>query len=236
MSEVALDARYSAGTDPRWAKISFPNESGRGSYGGNWYSLSCPEDANKGTTVLGDNTINGCETEVGIIPQFDSSGNGLPAATINGSITAECTETTNGTWGEPVECLEGNPGNLPSLDSEWDYLMTLDHIVLPTFSKPYNVQADATVTKCKSGGSSGCYPIRSFIAVKVCAYRFQNKTPSAVSTDPLCNGLTMAAVNAGGNQDALWLALTGPVQTSGTSSPSDTPIGQSDILQTRLIN
>jgi len=232
LDEAALLAAQNTST--KWVKVNYPN-AGCGSYGGNWYSLNCPGDGNNG--LLDTNTLNGCSTEVGIIPQFDSAGLALAQSTINASISSQCTSAASRTQVIPADCMLADPGNLASngITSAWDVLLTKPSITVPVFDPTWNTFADTSVPACKSGGNNGCYPIKAIAAVKVCAYRFQNKK-STVAPDSICPGLTQAMVNAGPNRDALWIALTAPIQNQGTSGPSGGAVGDgSNVLGTRLI-
>lgn len=221
-------------SSPKWIKIVYPNPL-CGSYGGNWYTTDCPLDGNNGT--LADNTRNGCNSSVGILPQRDSAGNPLPIGTITSSIISECTAAQSGSFVPPNFCLVANPGNVAAdpVVSAWDYLMTLDSIAVPVFDPSYNTIATNNVAACRAG-NNGCYPVQAIASVKVCAYRWQGKTPAAVSTSPLCAGLSLSTVRDGPNQDALYLALTGPVQLSGSYGPAPGSVGDgSNVLGTRLV-
>jgi Flp pilus assembly protein TadG len=189
-----------------WVKLTFPNAA-CGNQPGNWYTVDCPEDGTgNSTTVIANNTQNGCDAEITIV---DTSAARDP---ITGAVTNSALETSlllaacNHTpaLSGPNGCLTGNTGNLTAnaIQNAWDGLLG-KQIALPVFKV-------GTVT---GNGNGATYPIESILGVKVCAYQWQNK--DGVSSDPDCAGIVIPSVN----EDHLWLKYTS-LQVSGSTRPS----------------
>ena len=234
-----------AASNQKWFGVTYPNAT-CGNYGGNWYTLNCPEDTNNGT--LSTDTANGCLDSVGVIPQYDTSVSPavpLPPATIDASIVSQCTDTMAGTVDTPQDCMSANPGNVAAqgVINAWDTLLAKPSITVPVFDPTWNTYATNQVAKCRQG-NNGCYPVQSLAAVKVCGYLWGgNKSNSDTSTDVpggVCYGAGAAVAAAraakGHPQDELWLALTAPLQNTGDSGPGGVAIGGGqNVYATRLI-
>jgi hypothetical protein len=231
-------------TPQKWLAVKYPNDL-CGNYGGNWYTLNCPEDNNNGT--LDTTTLNGCKDEVGIIPQYDNGTPPapLPPTTVNATIVTQCSAAINGTVLTPADCLTANPGNVAAQNvvDAWDTLLAKTAILVPIFDPAWNAYATSQVAKCGQG-NNGCYPVKAFASVKVCGYLWGgNKNNYDVTTSgvgQICAGIA-AAVSAAakaknGPTDMLWLALTTPLQTQGSTGPGGQGLGQTfGVYGTRLI-
>ena len=233
------DALVTASTSAtKWVGVAYPNAA-CGNYGGNWYTLNCPEDGNNGT--LDTTTLYGCKDDVGIIPQVDSAGVPLSTGTIDASIVKECTDISGGTVNTPADCLLANPGNVRANNvvSAWDVLLTKPSIMIPIFDPVWNTYSTTMVKGCTTGGNNGCYPVKALASVKVCGYAWGNKTGwDTTSIDPgeICAGVDTAVQALKGPTDELWLALTTGIQTTGSSSPGGIAVGHSyGVYGTRLI-
>lgn len=206
-------------------------------YNGNWYTSDCPDDGNNGT--LDENTRNGCLSSVGVV--IDQTTAPPPTqAQINAAVVSACTDATSANpSADPARCLVANPGNVAAntVVQAWNYLLTLPGIALPTFRQTWNDYATAQITRCRTGGNNGCYPIEAIAAVKVCAYKWGNNKTGKASDTTACPGIN-SLVFPNDNDNYLYLRLVN-LQYSGSSSPGGCPVGGNCDLGgrgTRLID
>jgi Flp pilus assembly protein TadG len=201
-----------------WVRVKYPGDASVcGTYNGNWYTTDCPLDSNNGT--LDENTQYGCRSEVSIIEPGTQA-----------QVDAACSNLDV----SPAACLQSNPGNIASnvVLTQWDKLLTMPGITVPVFNQTWANWAYADLPGCNQGGNNVCYPVQAIAGVKVCAYKWANKTnidsasdsPSGpcygVGTD--LNGITSARPRD--NNNYLWLKLES-VQLSGSSKPSGCGLG-----------
>ncbi len=214
-----------------WVGIVYPSPS-CGNYNGNWYTLDCPEDmGSNSTSTFANDTLNGCKDEVGVV----TAGSG----TVNQAIVDQCTASADGIVRDPQECMMANPGNVSAnaVVDAWKVLLTKPSIMIPVFYPSWNSYAAAQVKACTTGGNGGCYPIQALASVKVCGYAWGPKTGYDDSST-VCQGVKQAVQNAStnGSTNELWLALTTPLQTTGSSGPGGVAVGQAfGVYGTRLI-
>lgn len=181
--------------------------------GGNWWTIDCPEAANNGMPGLIAATYNGCEEEVGIVPNQGS----LTGAALSGHLVGYCNT-------RKPECLSANPGNLRNNDIEaaWQSLTDRNaEIVLPVFCAPANC-TPAAITK--PGGNNTIYPVWRMVGVTVCGFHWGNRTGHNFS-GACANNPQGYSSSQGNNQDNYMLLVFSHVQTSGTTKGSSCALG-----------
>jgi hypothetical protein len=199
---------------------------------GNWWATDCPGDGNNG--LLDENTLNGCSTEVSIVPNQPPT---LAAPSTNTDLAnhlkTQCSSATLN------YCLGANPGRIngaPVLNA-WTTLVGTD-ITLPVFCGETTCNPAAVKD---AGGNNTIYPVYKFVEVKVCGWsfgpknsgRYTDRFPSATAADP-CFGADAAAADG----DALLLVfkqvqVTGSTSTSTCATGSACDGGQRVTLLTR---
>ena len=261
--DQANDLKARIGSAQPWEGIEYPTTACP-NYAGNWTLLRCPGQWSPSNRELSDDTLYGCPTEVGVIPQWDTSTTppthlDIPSPTVIGAITTQCAATASSTLLTPADCMQPTTGNqMSSLGSEWATLLSKPHIALPAFNALWNTWANVTpgVSGCNPTGSNVCYPVAALVSVKVCGFMFgqsNNIASSSNNVDPrgnnpqwgfdntssLCNGVRndMITNPPTGSNNKLWLAMTADgLQTTGTSGPSGQGVGFGyGVYGTRLI-
>ena len=131
--------------------------------GGNWWSIDCPEGTSNSTSVLANQTTNGCTTPVSVVPNQGTR----TGAALRTYLVASCPDRSS-------SCLSANPGNLTSnpIDTAWETLSQQQKkIVLPVFCG--NPPCDQGAVSPDNGNGT-IYPVQGHIGVMVCGYRWGN--------------------------------------------------------------
>lgn len=197
---------------------------------GNWWTVNCPEDFSNSNAVLEENTRNGCEDPVSIVPNQPTP---LPAPNPNvalrDALLAGCAT------GRDEDCLNAVTGNIngAGIWDAWNSLLGKP-IVIPIFCGDPTCVPAAVVP---APGNNTNYPVHRFAAVTVCGYHWgAGPQTQGISTTGNCTGNTLN-VTDGGNQDNYVLLAFDEIQVSGSTRDGTCSLGsQCDggVRQVRL--
>lgn len=193
---------------------------------GNWWSVDCPEDSGND---LANNTLNGCDDPVGIVPNQPAVGAFPNTALRNHLVNVGCA-------GPPDEdCLESNPGQING-DGIWDAWASLvnnqTEVFLPVFCAENRCNPGAV--EINGGGNNVDYPVHRMTAITVCGYDWGtggSGNRRGFSNTGECAGNTFQVKNKNGDTDAAGVPdgintdyiifRVHAIQTAGTVTPSD---------------
>lgn len=172
---------------------------------GDWWTVLCPEDATPSIPVLAENTRNGCEGRIRIVPDQPDTDPPLRA-----HLMAHCAT------GFSESCLRGDPGVFSSsqIRSAWQSLIGKT-ITLPVF-------LDNTI---RDPATNAVYPVYRLIGVRICGYHWGasaangSYAPATPDTTGPCSGPGMDA-SAGGATARYLLVNWVYVLTTGDTSPT----------------
>ena len=184
---------------------------------GNWWTINCPEDSSSSNAEMANNTANGCDDPIGIVPgQGTKTG-----AALRTHLVASCPPLS-------LSCLEGNTGNVRSNEvlAAWKSLVDKQEtIILPVFCGKTRCDQPAYT----GTGSTARYPVQSLVAVKVCGYHWgAGGSPSNPQNYPATLTGDCASAHTSrdvpGNDNFLLLKAT-RLQVSGKSDDSECAVG-----------
>lgn len=198
---------------------------------GNWWTVDCPESAgNNSNAVLADKTLNGCTSDLDIVPNQVTT----PARTAAGLRTYlenYCSPRTN----DVKACLGANPGGIGGSQvlTAWDTLVDeRRRIVFPVFcgAAPSGPCDQSAVVN--AGGNNAVYPIQSVFGAMVCGYRFGNDEHPAtnVALSGECGGtnnpLNLSTNDSGNTAQMNYLLLRAvDVPNLGSAGSSSCTLG-----------
>ena len=190
---------------------------------GNWWTIVCPEDTTPSIPVLAENTRNGCEGRIRIVPDQPADDPELSA-----HLLSYCAS------GFSESCLRGDPGvfNSSQIRSAWKSLIGKT-ITLPVFY-------DTTI---RDPGTNANYPVYRLIGVRICGYHWganasnDSYAPATIPSSGPCAG---ANASPGGATARYLLVNWVYVLTTGDTSPTTCGTGLGSDCDTvrriRLVN
>lgn len=188
-------------------KVVYPG--GCGDYGGDWYTIDCPEDA--GNTSQ-NNLAKFCQTPVSVIET-------VPADTDNPVTELQLKATCeNQPYSATPGCLRGNSGNISGsqLIGFWDGLLgktILMPVIYPNTSSG------------KSAGSQIHFPVAGFIGAEVCGYHWGSKHAQWLSDR--CAGTSLDVADGGSDERYALFVFSNYLSSGTAGGPSGCAIGAS---------